>query len=81
MFRRLQPHLDGAVEKLVRVVCSLRISSCCGGLRIIKELHRQFILLLRFWVGCGLFDLFGNFPSATNNVRPTQGGAAAAARR
>jgi hypothetical protein len=26
-------------------------------------------------------DPFGDFPSATNNVRPTQGGAAAAARR
>jgi hypothetical protein len=50
-------------------------------LRIVKELHRQFFLLLRLWDGCGLFDPFGDFPSATNNVRPTQGGAAAAARR
>jgi hypothetical protein len=31
--------------------------------------------------GQGLLDPFGDFPSATNNVRPTQGGAAAAARR
>jgi hypothetical protein len=27
--------------------------------------------------GCGLHDPFGDFPSATNNVKPTQGGAAA----
>jgi hypothetical protein len=26
---------------------------------------------------CGLLDLFGDFPSGTNNVRPTQGGVAA----
>jgi hypothetical protein len=44
------------------------------------ELHRQFNLLLYLRDGCGLFDPFGNFPSATNNVRPTPGGAAAAAR-
>jgi hypothetical protein len=31
--------------------------------------------------GCGLLDPFDDFPSATNNVKPTQGGAAAAARR
>jgi hypothetical protein len=31
--------------------------------------------------GRGLLDPFGDFPSATNNVRPTQGRAAAAARR
>jgi hypothetical protein len=42
---------------------------------------RQFFLLIRFRDGCGLLDPFGDFPSATNNVRPTQGGAAAAARR
>ncbi|XP_071683790.1 uncharacterized protein [Lolium perenne] len=47
---------------------------------IVKELHRQFILLLRLRDGCGLFDLFGDFLSATNNVMPTQGGAAAAVR-
>jgi hypothetical protein len=50
-------------------------------LRIIKELHRQFILLLCLRDGCGILDPFGDFPSATNNVWPTQGGAAAAARR
>ena len=81
MSPRFQPHLDGNVEKLVGVVWSSRISSGCGDLRIVKELHRQFILLLRLWDGCGLFDPFGDFPSATNNVRPTQGGAAAAACR
>jgi hypothetical protein len=67
---RLQPHLGGNVERLVGVVWSLRISSGCGDLRIVKELHRQFFLLLRLWDGCGLFDPFGDFPSATNNVRP-----------
>ena len=53
MSPRLQPHLDGDVEKLVGVVWSLRISSGCGDLRIVKELHRQFILLLRLWDRCG----------------------------
>jgi hypothetical protein len=33
------------------------------------------------WDICGLFDPFGDFSSATNNVRSTQGGAAEAARR
>jgi hypothetical protein len=78
---RLQPHLDGNIERLVRVVWSSRISSGCGDLRIVKELHRQFFLLLRLRDGCGFLDPFGDFPSATINVRPTQGGAAAAARR
>jgi hypothetical protein len=63
------------------VVWSLRILFSCGDLWIVKELHRQIFLLLRLWDGCGLFDPFGDFPSATNNVRPTQGGAAAAAHR
>jgi hypothetical protein len=81
IFSRLQPHLDGYVEKLVGMVWSSRISSGCGDLRIVKELHRQFILLLRLRDGCGLFDPFGDFPSAINNVRLAQGGAAAAARR
>jgi hypothetical protein len=76
----LQPHLGGNVERLVGVVWSSRISSGCVDLRIVKELHRQFFLLLRLRDGCGLLDPFGDFPSATNNVRPTQGGAAAAAR-
>jgi hypothetical protein len=78
---RLQPHLDGNVERLVEVVRSSRISSGCADLRIVQELHRQFFLLLRLWDGCGLLDPFGDFLSATNNVRTTQGGAAAAARR
>jgi hypothetical protein len=43
---RLQPHLGGNVERLVGVVWSSRISSGCGDLWIIKELHRQFFLLL-----------------------------------
>jgi hypothetical protein len=62
------------------VVWSSRISSGCGDLRIIKELHRQFFLLHHLRDGCGLLDLFGDFLPATSNVRPTQGGAAAAAR-
>jgi hypothetical protein len=77
----LQPHLDGNIERLVGVVWSSRILSGCGDLRIVKELHRQFFLLLRLRDGCGLIDPFGDFSSATNNVRPTQGGAAAVARR
>jgi hypothetical protein len=60
----------------VGVVWSSRISSGCGDIWIINELHRQFFFLLRLWNGCGLLDLFGDFPSATNNVRPTQRGAA-----
>jgi hypothetical protein len=78
---RLQPHHGSNVKKLVGVVWSSRISSSCGDLRIVKELQRQFFPLLRLWDGCGLLDPFGDFPSVTNNVRPTQGGAAAAARR
>jgi hypothetical protein len=51
--------------------------SGCGDLRIVKELHRQFFLLLLFLLlllrdGYGLLDPFGDFLSATNNVRPTQ---------
>jgi hypothetical protein len=75
---RLQLHLDGNIERLVGVVCSSRISSGCGDLRIIKELHWQFFLLLCLQDGCGLIDPFDDFMSATNNVRQTQGGAAAA---
>ena len=52
-----------------------------GGLRIVMELYRRFILLPRLWDGCGLLNPFGDFPSAINNVRPALGGAAAAARR
>jgi hypothetical protein len=78
---RLQPHLGGNMERLVGVVWSSRMSSGCGDLHIVKELHRQFFLLLHLRDGCGLLDPFGDFPSATNNVRPTQGGAAAVARR
>jgi hypothetical protein len=77
---RLQPHLGGNVERLVGVVWSSRISSGCVDLWIVKELHRKFFLLLCLRDGCGLLDPFGDFPSATNNVRPTQGGAAAAKR-
>jgi hypothetical protein len=62
------------------VVWSSRISYGCGDLRIVKELHRQCFLLLCLQDECGLLDPFGYFPSATNNVRPTQGEAAAAAR-
>jgi hypothetical protein len=74
---QLQPHLGGNVERLVGVVWSSRILSGCGDLRIVKELHRQFFLLLCLRDGCGLLDPFGDFLSATNNVMPTQGGAAA----
>ena len=70
MSPRLQPHLDSDVEKIVGVVSSSRASSGYGDLRIVKELHRQFILLLRLRDGCDLLDPFDDFPSATNNVRP-----------
>jgi hypothetical protein len=65
---QLQSHLDGNVERLVGVVWSSRIFSGCGDLQIVKELHRQFFLLLHLRDGCDLFDPFGDFPSATNNV-------------
>jgi hypothetical protein len=78
---QLQPHLGGNVERLVGVVCSSRILYSCGDLRIIKELHRLLFLLLRLRDGCGLLNPFGDFPSATNNVRPTQRRAAAAVHR
>jgi hypothetical protein len=69
------------IERLVGVVWSSKISSGYGDLRIVKELHRQFFLFLRLRDGCGLVDPFGDFLSATNNVRPTQGGAAVAVHR
>jgi hypothetical protein len=37
---RLQPHLGGNIERLVEVVWYSRISSGCGDLWIVKELHR-----------------------------------------
>jgi hypothetical protein len=77
---RLQPHLGGNIERRMGVVWSSRISSGCGDLRIVKELHQQFFLLLRLRDRCGLLDPFGDFSSATNNIKSTQGGAAAAAR-
>jgi hypothetical protein len=69
------------MERLVEVVCSSRTLSGCGDLHIVKELHQRFFLLPRLRDGCGLLDPFGDFPSATNNVRLTQEGAAAAAHR
>jgi hypothetical protein len=72
-FPWLQPHLGDNVERLVRVLWSSRILSGCGDLRIVKELYQQFFLLLRLRGGCGLLNPFGDFPFATNNVRPTQG--------
>jgi hypothetical protein len=74
-------HLGGNVERFMGVVWSSRISSGCGDLRIVKELHRQFFLRLHLRGGCGLLDPFGDFPSATNNVRLTQGEGTAAAHR
>ena len=67
-----------------RAVCGSGVVSMIfsggGVLRIVKELHRRFFLLLHLQDRCGLLDPFGDFPSATNNVMPAQGGAAAAAR-
>jgi hypothetical protein len=76
---QLQPHLGGNVERLVGVLWSSRISYGCEDLRIIKELHVFPLLCLRD--ECGLLDPFDNFPFATNNVRPTQGGAAVVTHR
>lgn len=76
----LQPHLDRDVEKLVGVVSSSRTSSGYEDLQIVEELHRQFIILIRLWDGCGLLDPFSDFPSASSNVTPAQRGVAAAAR-
>ena len=78
---QFQPHLGGNVEKLVGVVWFSSSSSDSGGLRIVIELHRRFILLLRLRDGSGLLDPFGDFPSTSNNVRLALGGAVAAARR
>jgi hypothetical protein len=78
---QLQSHLGSNIERLEGLVRSLRISSGCGDLRIIKEFHRQFFLSLCLRDGCGLLDPFNDFLSANNNVRPTQGGTAAAACR
>jgi hypothetical protein len=77
---RLQPRLGGHIERFVGVVWSLRILCGCGDLRIVKDFHRQLFLLLCLREGCSLLNPFGDFPSATNNVRPTQGGVAATAR-
>jgi hypothetical protein len=71
---RLQPHLDSDIEKFVGVVSPSRTSFGLGDLRIVKELHRQFILLLHLRDGCGFLGLFSDFPSATNNVRPAMRG-------
>jgi hypothetical protein len=63
----------------VGVLSSSSFSYGCGDLRIVKDLQRQFILLLCIRNGCVLLDSFSDFPSATNNAKPTQRGAAAAA--
>jgi hypothetical protein len=78
---RLQPHLDGDGEKLVGVVWFFEDFFWLGDLWIVMELHRQLFLLFRLRDGCGLLDPFSDFLSATKNVRPTQRGAAEAARR
>jgi hypothetical protein len=52
-----------------------------GDLRIIMELHQRLFFLPRLRDGCGLLGPFSDFPSASNNVRPSQGGAVAAAHR
>jgi hypothetical protein len=80
-FLWLQPHLNGNVEKLAGVVWLSRTYSSCRDLWIVKELHRLFILLLRLRDICGFLGPFGDFPSATNNVRPTLEKAAAAVHR
>jgi hypothetical protein len=66
---RLQPHLSGNIERLVGVVWSSRISSGCGDLRIVKELHRQFFLFFVF--GTNVVFLTR---SATSRPQPTTSG-------
>jgi hypothetical protein len=80
-YPRLQPRLGGDAEKLVGVVWFSRTSFGCGDLQIAKELHQWLFLLLHLRDRCGLLDPFGDFPYATNKVKPALGGAAAAARR
>ena len=72
MSPQFRSHLGGDVEKLMGVVCFSRAFSSGGDLRIVVELHRRFILLLRHRDGCGLLDPFGDFPFTTNNVRPAK---------
>jgi hypothetical protein len=78
---RLQSDLNGDIEKFVGVVRSSRTSSGCGDLQIVKELHRRFIFLFCLRDEYGLLGPFGDFMSATNNVRLAMGDAAAVARR
>jgi hypothetical protein len=77
---RLQPYLNGEVDKLVGVLWSSRTCFGCGNLWIVKELYQRSILLLRLRDGYGLLGPFDDFPFATNNVRPALEGAAAATR-
>ena len=63
------------------VVWFSRTFSGGGALRIVMELNWRFILLLRLQDRCGFVDPFGDFPSASNNIWPALGGAAAAACR
>jgi hypothetical protein len=63
------------------LVSSSRTTFGFGDLWIVKELYRRFSFLFVFRDGCGLLDPFGDFPSATNNVKPALRGAAAVTRR
>jgi hypothetical protein len=49
----------------------------CGDFRIVMYFYR-WSLLLHPREGCGLLEWFGDFPSATNNIRQVQGGATTA---
>ena len=70
----LQPHLGSDADKFVGVVWRWRSSYRHEASSVVHPF---------FWLrdGCCLFDPFGDFPSATNNVKPALGGVAAAARR
>jgi hypothetical protein len=78
---RFQPHLGGYVENLAGGVRFSRTYSGWWDLQNVMGLHRWLFFLPRLWAGCDLLDPFGAFPFASKNVRLTQGGAAAAARR
>jgi hypothetical protein len=71
MFPRLQPHLDGDVEKLVGVVWSLRILSSCG----IFGSSRSFIGSLSYFFVSGMDVVFSTHSatSCPQLFRPTQG--------
>jgi hypothetical protein len=79
--RALPPLSERRCRETYRIDVVLEDFFWMADLQIFMELHRRLIPLLHLRDGCGLLDLFDDFSSITNNVRPSQGGVAAAARR